>query len=277
MEKEYPHQDKILRMSHSHDNLALLWEMGTGKTKAVIDILRSKYQAEGRLISTLIFSPLVTLYNWKNEFKRWSKIDETKIHVIDCNGAKRIKLLSKALEQNGIIIINYEAVQTNKVMEILTEFNARIIVADEMHLLKNHKSKRAKAVVKLSDKADFRYGLTGTPILNNVTDIYHQYRFLDKGETFGKNFYVFQNKYMFDYNSSWSHQPNYFPDYRPRKETFEELNRKMYAIGTRVTKKDAMPFLPPLVKLRRSVELGKEQKKHYNQMKQEFLFQQLFY
>ncbi len=273
MNKDYPHQEEILKLSHSNRNLAMLWEMGTGKTKATIDIIRARYNERKAYLPTLILSPLVTLYNWKNEIKNWSNIEEALVHVIDCNGAKRIKLLTRAIEKNAncIIIINYEAVQTTAVFEILKNWNPMIVVADEMHLLKNHKSKRAKKVIEISDCATYRYGLTGTPILNNITDIFNQYRFLDKGETFGKNFWVFQNKYMYDANAAWSHQPNHFPDLKPRQEAFPELNEKMYKIATRVTKEEAMPFLPPLIKTRRVVKLGKEQAKHYKQMKDEFI------
>lgn len=273
MKKDYPHQVEILEKSKEINNLAMFWEMGCGKSKATVDILRNIYNTRKAILPTLILSPIVTLYNWKNEFELWSQIDPGIIHVIDCNGAKRVKLLTKILDLNPncIIIINYEAVQTKAVYEIIKNWTPMIVVADEMHKLKNHKSKRAKKIIDISDNAVYRYGLTGTPILNNITDVFNQYRFLDAGKTFGRNYWVFQNKYMYDANASWSHQPNHFPDLKPRPESFQELNEKMYRIATRVTKEEAMPFLPPLIKTKRHVQLGKDQARHYKNMKNEFI------
>jgi len=126
-------------------------------------------------------------------------------------------------------------------------------------------------VVKIGDLASYRFILTGTPILNSVEDIFHQFRFLDKGETFGKNFYVFQSRYMVDANAAWSGRPGHFPKYIVRDNMLDELNSKIYKICSRVTKKDALPDLPPLVTITKHVHLGPEQQKAYNQMKREFV------
>lgn len=270
---DYSHQLEIVELSKKSDSLALLWDMGTGKTKGLIDVLRNRYNTERRLLPTLIFAPLVTIYNWKNEFKLWSKVDQNRIFVIDTNGKKRLQLLNHAIQETSdvIIIINYEAIQSDDIFDFFMAWSPRIIVADEMHLLKNHKSKRAKKVVKLGDQADYRYGLTGTPILNSVEDIFHQYRFLDKGKAFGKNFWVFRNTFMYDENAAWASRPGHFPKYAPRPEMFDVLNQKMYSIATRITKEDCLHDLPPLVRIKRDIQLGAEQNKAYKQMKKEFI------
>ena len=269
--KEYPHQIEELRLAQIMPNRGLLWEMGTGKTKGMIDILRDKFKDRGMLLKTIIFSPSVTLYNWGNEFEKWSKIPSNQVHPITATGAKRIKDLERAVASGGVIIINYEAVQNKRIYELLFQYKPVIVVADESHLLKNYKSSRAKNVVKIGDLANYRFILTGTPILNALTDIFHQFRFLDKGVTFGKNFYVFQDKYMMDANKAWANRPGYFPRWVPRKETLDELNEKIYRICSRVTKEEALPNLPPLVTITKHVKLGVDQQKAYNQMKTEFI------
>lgn len=270
--KAYKHQEEAIELSKKLDSLALFWDCGTGKTKGMIDILRNKFNEQKRIVPTLIFSPLVTLYNWKNEFKLWSKVPLDNICVIDVSGKKRITKITKQLEQipNSIVIVNYESLQTDAFFDILEDWSPEIVIGDEMHLLKNHKSKRAKKAVSIADKAKYRYGLTGTPLLNSVTDIFFQYRFLDGGKTFGKNFWVFQDKYMYDANSAWKGRAGYFPKWMPRPEKFDELNEKMYKLASRV-KKDECLDLPPLVTVNRYVDLSKDQERMYKQMQQEFI------
>ena len=268
----YNHQLEALEKSKFIPNMALFWDCGTGKTKGMIDILRYKYTQHKSVIPTLIFSPLVTLHNWKQEFKMWSQIDMNKICVIDCTGKKRNKKLSEQLrrDRDCIVIVNYEALQNEDFYETLLCWAPEIVIGDEMHLLKNHNAKRAKKAVTIADNAVCTFGLTGTPILNTIADIFHQYRFLDGGETFGKAIWVFQDKYMYDANAQWKSRPGYFPKWLPRPEKFDELNDKMYKIATRV-KKDECLDLPPLIRTSRIVELGKEQARMYKQMEKEFI------
>lgn len=77
--KLYAHQENVLELSRSMPHLALFWEMGTGKTLAAIEILKSKQKKHNRLLKTIIFSPLVTLNNWKNELLKFSDIPEDRI------------------------------------------------------------------------------------------------------------------------------------------------------------------------------------------------------
>jgi SNF2 family DNA or RNA helicase len=275
----YPHQEDIVHRSLDQKNLALLWEMGTGKTGGLINILRLQFARRKRVMKTLILTPLVTIYNWKEEFARFSRIPQDDILVLDCNGKRRNTLLVKfltekstnLLEKNRIVIVNWEALQTKSFCEILHEWSPEILVGDELHTIKNYKSKRAKEAVKLADEAEHVYGLTGTPILNSIQDIYMQYRFLDGGNLFGRNFFTFRNTYLMDENAAWSGRANHFPKYVARPETYGELTKKIYSIATRITKDECLKDLPPLIKTKRYVELGKEQARMYKEMRDQFV------
>ena len=61
----YAHQLKILEACKIHDDYALLWEMGTGKTGAIINVLRYQYGKRNRILKTLILGPLAVVKNWK--------------------------------------------------------------------------------------------------------------------------------------------------------------------------------------------------------------------
>lgn len=248
--------------------------MGTGKTGATVNIMRVKYFEEGKIMPTLIFSPLVTLFNWKDEILKHSYIKERDIVVLHKGGsAGKLRQFEKAisLSHRKIVIVNYEAMLSDKLFEAFKKWRPRILVCDEAHYCKNHKAKRSKKVATLADKATHKYLLTGTPILNNVSDLFMQYRILDGGETFGKTFTVFLKKYMEDRNAVWkARSQNYFPDWQPRPEKYPELQSKIYKKALRVEKKDCLD-LPPLVKKVVRVDLSKDQKKYYDEMFRDFV------
>ena len=278
MLKPYPHQEQVSTVASERDEYAFFWEMGCGKSGGLIHTLRKVFNKEKRIKRTLIFSPLVTLYNWKNEFKLHSKVDPKKVIVLS-KSAKRLSQFVEAtenpasgfLERGAIVVVNYEAVQNEKFLNALLEWNPEIVVLDESHYCKNPRAKRAKAILKVTDKAERRYIMTGTPILNDVKDIFMQYRILDKGETFGKNFHLFMSKYMVDENARWSGKAGYFPKWVARTETFEKLNKLVYRKASRLRKEDVLKDLPPLVEDTRYVALGPEQKKYYDEMKRDFV------
>lgn len=277
MHKPYPHQEQVSEIASNVNEYGFFWEVGCGKSGGLIHTLRKVFNRQKRIGRTVIFSPLVTLYNWKNEFKLHSKIDLKKVHVLD-KASRRVKDIVEAtdsgtgiLDKEVILILNYEAVQNEEVFNLIMEWNPEIVVLDESHLCKNPKAKRAKKIMRITDAAKRRYLMTGTPILNNIGDIFMQYRILDRGESFGKNFNVFQNKYMQDMNAGWKNKPNYFPDWQPREELYAEVQKLIYRKASRLKKTDVLKDLPPFVETTRYVQLGPEQKKYYEQMKRDFV------
>lgn len=273
----YPHQKEIVEMSKTHQNLALLWEMGTGKTGAVINILREKCNTRKKILSTLILTPQVTLYNWQEEFKKFSKIPEHKVCVMKGTGKVRTKLVEKTILENEgqvVILLNWEALRNYETFEILMAWCPSVIIGDEMHLIKNYKAKVSKKAVALADQSRMiggcTFGLTGTAILNSAQDIYMQYRFLDGGKLFGKNFFTFRLKYLLGTDHKWLNGRSTPTKWivSPGKE--EEIHNRIHSIATRITKEECLD-LPPLIKTKRLVELSPEQKKMYKEMKNEFI------
>lgn len=249
--------------------------MGTGKTGATVNILRGRFNEYQKHLKVLILSPQVTLFNWADEITMHSYIKQDRVVVLHKQGsAGKLKQLDKAIintvDKGKILIVNYEALISEKLFDVLMEWGPDILVCDEAHFVKNHKAKRSKKVAKLADQAAHTYNLTGTPILNNITDIFMQYRILDGGQTFGKDFFVFQRKYMVDKNDAWKGRSGYFPDWQPRQEKFEELQEKIYAKAIRVTKAECLD-LPPLIKKTVRIELSTKQRKYYKEMYRDFV------
>ena len=250
-----------------------------GKTGALINILRRRYMEKRRLMKTLILSPLVTLFNWKEEFDIHSYIDQRDIMVLHKGAGKKKAMdfcdfvgdkVDGSLRMPKIVILNYEALINENLYKVIQEWKPEILVCDESHLCKTYNSKRTKKVTALADRSLYRYLMTGTPILNSVQDIYAQYRILDGGRSFGKNFFVFRSNYMEDENAGWSNKPGHFPKFVARSETYGELHQKVYKKAIRVLKSECLD-LPPLVKQKRMIELSKDQRKYYEEMKRDFV------
>lgn len=265
--------DKALQIQ----DLALFFEMGCGKSRTTIEILRKHFARASRVKRTLILGPVITVKNWQREIAMFSKIKEHDIIALSGPGKRRCKLFSEkatdtvagTLTKGRIFITNYEAVEMDELYELLLLWKPEILVCDESQRLKDPRSKRALRVTPLADRATNRYILTGTPILNSAMDIFNQYRILDGGKTFGNNFFEFRGRFFEDLNKGMpSHV--HFPKWVPRSETYDLLNEKIYSKALRVLKEDCLD-LPPLIRQTVHVELGKEQARIYNEMKREYV------
>lgn len=268
----YEWQKKLLALADQEKDVAVLADMGTGKTKGIVEILRRKYAHYKGLKRTLIISPLVTLFNWKNEFAKNSKIPSSKIHVLHGSTEKKLKILEEAIRtgNDGIIIMNYESMISPKIVAALKKWRVEILVLDESHYVKSHKAKRSKAIHDMSIECLHRFIMSGTPMTNSLTDIFMQYLILDNGATFGKNYFTFQRTYMYDQNQSWSHLHTHFPKWVPRPEMLSTLQSKIYSKAIRVTKDECMD-LPPFIQIVHEVELSPSQKKYYKAMEDDYV------
>lgn len=269
----YDWQKNLLKLSMAQTDIAVLADMGTGKTKGIIDVLRYRYGLAKRIRKTLIISPLVTLYNWKDEFAKQSTIKPDRIHVMEGSTKKKLDTLTKAIKNDPcqILIVNYEALISNDMVKALLEWCPEILVLDESHYVKSHKAKRSKNVELIARQAtQGRIISSGTAITNSVTDIFMQFKILDAGETFGTNFYTFQAKYMYDANARWTHLQKHFPKWEPRPEKFAELQEKIYKKGIRVNKEECVD-LPDFVQEVYKVALSPSQRKAYDAMEKEFV------
>lgn len=248
--------------------------MGTGKSRTMIEILRRKFAKEGRVRKTVILAPKIVGPKWKQEFAMYSKIKQSDIVVLLGSQKKRIadfiKHAQEDLKGEKIFVTNYESMTMEDLYGLLFAWGVEILVCDESQRLKNHQSKRAKAVVAIADRTAHNYLLTGSPILNSAMDLFMQFRVLDRGETLGKNFFGFRAKYFHDANAKWAGKQSYFPKWEERSDTYDLLQEKIKAKALRVLKKDCLD-LPPLLKQVIDVELSPEQAKAYREMYNDYI------
>lgn len=270
----WDHQAHAIRMAEVVPDLGLFFEQGTGKTRTLIEILRRRYAKVNSIRRTLILAPLIVCENWKKEFKLYSKIYQKDILVLTKSGKKRVQEfitgVGEDLKGNKIIITNYEAMQMEDFYKLISLWSPEILVCDESQRLKNPQSVRAKAVAVLADKTAHNYALTGTPVLQSAMDLFMQFRVLDRGQTFGKNFYGFRATYFEDVNSAFKGKQSYFPKWEARATAYDALQAKIKSKAIRVLKKDCLD-LPPLVRQQVNVALTPEQAKAYKEMYNEYI------
>lgn len=268
------HQVEAIKRGLTHQDIFLAMEMGTGKSRTTIEILRRRYHENGRLMKTLIICPVIVCDNWKREFAMYSKINPNDIIVLTQAGKIRTREFIKAtgdrLERAKIIVTNYQGLLMDDLYNLLKQWQPEIIVVDESHKVKGHTSKTAKKLTVLSDLTKHNILLTGTPILNSPMDLWMQFRVLDSGDTFGKNFFAFRAQYFKDANSHFAGKSTHFPKFVPAPGAYALIQAKIKDKMVRALKKDCLD-LPPLVRQEVRVEMSPEQKRMYKEMKDEFI------
>lgn len=266
--KPWQHQLTAIDRAKSLDEFALFLDMGTGKTSTAINIIRHKMMSEKKKLRTLIICPVVVCENWKREFKAHSKIHG--VTVLSGSQKQRIEKFESARKlESHVFITNYEAMHMENLYIEIMKWRPEILVCDEAHRVKNPAAKTTKKIINISDFTKYRYILTGTPILNSPMDIWGQFRVLDKGESFGNNFFVFRNRWFYDKNAGMpTHK--YFPDWRPQPGLDKAFNELIYKKAMRVTKLECMD-LPPLLKQKVYVPMSKKQEKIYRDMEADFI------
>lgn len=272
--KPWAHQMAAIEKAGDRDSLALLFEMGTGKTSTAINIYRQKCLKEKAALRALVLCPLIVIENWKREFQIHSRLPAS--FIVPLKGSKKDR--ERQIDVNGwkndciqakIFVTNFEALQMDSVFLKLSQWRPEFLIVDESHKCKDPQTKRTKAVIRLADNADYRLILTGTPILNSAMDLYAQYRILDRGDTFGRNYFSFRARYFVDKNTNMSRH-SYFPKWEVRAGSLEEMHENIKESSVRVEKSQCLD-LPPLLKQTIYVPLSATQRKHYEEMKRDFI------
>lgn len=263
----WAHQKSAVLKAKDRPFFGFFFEVGAGKTAAAITTARFKYVAANRVLRTQIFCPPVVIKNWEAELQMHLPVHLHKyIKVVYGAGAEREKKIRAIEESNEpyILITNYESMIMPKVYAGLLRLKPELAIFDELHRLKSSKSQRFKKMLPLADMCEFKLGLTGTLITNDAMDIWPQYRILDGGTTFGKNFFSFRSQYFYDKNAGMPRQ-SYFPDWRVRPGSLEEFNRRVSLTGMVIKKTECLD-LPPLLKSIVPLDMSPEQKKAYDSM-----------
>ena len=269
--KPYAHQLTALEKSWNKESYAYFMEMGTGKTKVLIDNMSMLYD-KGKIDGALIIAPKGVIGTWYNQEIPTHLPDhiETKAVMWQANITKKQKeSLDELLKSDSklhILIMNVEALSTSKGTDFAASFlrtHNTIMSVDESTTIKNAAAKRTKNILSLSKLAKYRRIMTGSPITKNPLDLYSQCEFLSPWLLDFASFYAFRNRYAemktIHAKGRSIQVVNFF-------KNIGELSDKLKGFSYRVLKEDCLD-LPDKIYVKRSVALTEEQSKLYQQMK----------
>ena len=174
----------LARLSQWGAGACLADDMGLGKTVQALALLLQR-APDG---PALVVAPTSVCANWVHEARRFAPT----LNVISCTGLSEAR--AKLLEAAGpfdLVVTTYGLLHIDE--EALTGVEWHSAVLDEAQAIRNPATKRARAARKL--KAGFRLVTTGTPIQNNLTDLYSLFSFVNPGllgsmEQYRRNFAI---------------------------------------------------------------------------------------
>ena len=274
--KPYAHQLKALKMSWDKKCFAYFMEMGTGKSKVLIDNSAMLYD-KGHINGLLIIAPKGVYKNWYDQeipthlpdhiYKKvvlWKSSDKSE---------KQKKLLNTLFETGldlHVLIMNVEALSTKNGVDFAVRFinsHKTMMAVDESTTIKNPEAKRTKNIVSLGVNAKYKRILTGSPVTKSPLDLYKQCEFLDPWLLDHNSYYSFRTRYAIMKTANFGGRSvQIVVGYR----NLGELSEKLKPFSERVLKDDCLD-LPKKTFMKRVVQLTPDQNKVYTQMKKEAL------
>ncbi len=221
-------------------------DMGLGKTLQAIAILL-KYAQDG---PGLVIAPSSVCANWEKEIIRFAPTLKPQI-LKSQNRGTTLKMLSG----HDVLIVSYGIIQSNPDLLATRQWN--IVVLDEAHAIKNSKSVRSKAVMKL--KANFRILTTGTPIQNHLGELWNLFQFMNPGMLGTQEQFI--KKYGNGNGTSGS------------KQNRSALNRYIAPFILRRNKSDVLDDLPGKTEITLHVSLSEQERAMYEMLREKAIEQ----
>jgi SNF2 family DNA or RNA helicase len=273
--KPYAHQMTALEKSWNKESYAYFMEMGTGKTKVLIDNLAMLYD-KGKVNGALIIAPKGVVGTWYNNELPTHLPDHIENITVLWKAAitKKQKQSLDELFSEGeglhILIMNVEAFSTDKGVKFAEKFlscHETLVAIDESTTIKTPAAKRTKNILSLGNTAKYRRIMTGSPVTKNPLDLFSQCYFLDPFHLDHDSYYSFRMRYAIMKTANISGRKiqlvNGF-------KNLGELSDKLQPFSYRVLKDDCLD-LPDKIFIKREIQLSPDQRKLYEQMKQEAL------
>lgn len=244
----YPHQIEGIRDLARRTSFLLADEMGLGKSLQSLTVAAIDFE-RGWATRIIVIAPASLKWNWEDEAQVHTNF---KCHVLDGTPKQRERQLAEfSAGGKEILIVNYEQVIAH--LDTLNKMKFDIAIYDEAHYLKSHKSKRSKACREL--KTSRRFLLTGSPLLNQVNELWGLLNMIDPFEF--PNYWRFVNRYAV------------FGGFKDKQivgvKNAEELTERLQSVMLRRLKKDVLD-LPDKQYLTIRVDLHPEQTKLYKQI-----------
>ena len=269
--KPYAHQLTALEKSWNKETYAYFMEMGTGKTKVLIDNMSMLYD-KGKIDGALIIAPKGVIKTWYEQeipthlpdhIENVSVLWQSNITKSQQEKLESLFEIETALH---ILIMNVEAFSTEKGVKFASKFlnSHKVLMAiDESTTIKTPSAQRTKNILHLGKMSKYRRIMTGSPVTKNPLDLYTQCEFLDPYLLDFASYYAFRNRYA---NMKTINVRGRSIQVVHAFQNLGELSDKLKGFSYRVLKEDCLD-LPPKNWTKRHIALSKEQQKVYDQMK----------
>ena len=282
----FPHQRAGVKFLAVARRALLADEPGLGKTAQAIRALKELQDRGEDVFPALIVCPNTLKKNWKREFERWwPGVD---VEVIKGSATQRRKIFEESAD---VYVINWESLRSHsrlsgygsialakctecgghddRVSENRCEVHLRelnnidfkAVVADEIHRSKEPKSKQTRALWAATGNADIRFALTGTPIANNVLDMWSILHWLSPDEWPSKTRWI--DRMINTMMNAFGGMMVLGVKPHMEQEFYAAINPRM----RRMLKQKVLPWLPDMLFERKDVEMSTKQKKAYDQMR----------
>lgn len=261
----YPHQVEGIRQLMHWNSSLLADDMGLGKSlQALTVFIGDVFTGQGD--TCIVVCPVSLRGNWADEIEKFTRIPYKILGQEYSPRTGRPRTLT-SIERTAqivefalwkkpkILIVNYEQVETH--LAELNVLNARMLIFDEAHTIKNPEAKRTKACLAL--KGDRSICLTGTPVLNNVSELWPMLNRI--APKFFPNYYAYRNRYCV------------MGGFKNRTVTGHKNGKQLHGILNQVMlrrlKKDVLD-LPEVQYIQVLVDLHPAQLALYEQAEEEF-------
>jgi SNF2 family DNA or RNA helicase len=247
-----PYQEQAADFLYEHDRAMILAPVGAGKTAITLTAMQDMLIA-GVVERFLVLAPKrVCTDVWPVEQPKWAP--NVTLAVAVGTPAQRAAALGGGAQ---IIVTNYDNIQW-----LATQTLAHIdgIVYDELTKLKNPSGARFKALNKVIDKINIRWGLTGSFTSNGLEDVFGQCKIVDQS-LLGRSKGAFQQQYFILINKEYG-------DWAPRPGSLAQVMERIKPATYLLEPGDYKDKLPPLntVELRCDMDMA-----DYNTMKKDFV------
>jgi len=258
-------------MSWNKEVFAYFMEMGTGKSKVLIDNISMLYD-RGKINGALIIAPKGVYKNWYDSEIPTHLADH--VHkkavlwqaLINKKQEEKLSVLFKSDTDLHVLIMNVEAFSTKKGLDFAAKFlscHETLVAIDESTTIKNPSAKRTKNILRLSKLCKYRRILTGSPVTKSPLDLYTQCYFLDPFLLGHESYYSFRTRFAIMRIANFGGRSvQLVHGYK----NLEELSEMLKSFSYRVLKDDCLD-LPKKTFMKRIIQMTPEQSRVYQQMK----------
>lgn len=265
----YAHQREVFGRSRSAPAFALLMEQRTGKTRVFIDTVTDQF-LKSQLDIGVVICPNSVKETWDEQIPQWTpKHVPIDVHVYKSGDKPRAALAAAlAAARPGRlqwVVINVEALSHDKTFKWTADLlrGKRVAMGiDEASRIKHPSAMRTKNILKLGSLAKLRRILTGTLITQSPLDAFAPFKFLDAAILGYKSYYAFRADYAILGGYGGHEVVEYV--------NVDKLAQLIKPFSARVTR-DQCFDLPPKQYDKVMVDLAPEQRRMYNQMRDEML------